>query len=481
MDKKTTIFAKNFIENFMISYLSKICNGDEHLVKELQMSLLYSEKIVPFNNSKAVLSFLNDLDNVDVETEPYIEKILSRFQNYNATVDFLNKMELDFANRTDWINSLVNHCVERVNDLLAYDSKELAVQAKEFISVGPSFLLCLYISYKYPKYFSTTEIQQLVYGFRDDLKNVDTLYDSRGMESKEYAKLEADTIQYFGQKAGCLLLGSLDEDFFNTMPVIKTILDKYNHTTVRDALNDPDQIVQKLKELGYITYENGQVTIPDILFWYFSAYTSYISNQLLEILDKEESHLRTIDENTTKLIKLEAKVKKLTEENARLTSENDVLNKKLHATESSVNEKIDAVVAEKNILINRLQDTIDKLNLSNIKNISSDTEDDDLINIFPNIKSNEYRKELPDLSGKSVLFVGGRLGREKLEEIFSGSNVYHINADDFALLKNKIDVDDVIFFTDVNSHAMLNLVKSKYTNITYLNNSSTSYLKSLKP
>lgn len=479
MDKKTSIFAKNLVDNFLIRYVSKICNGDENMVNEFQKSILYSETIVPLDNSKAVLSALKDPDNVDSQTEVYTTRILSRFQNYNATVDYLNKMELDFANRMDWIKSLVNHCVERVSNLLAYDNKELDDKTAEYIAVGPSFLLCLYISYKYPKYFNNAEIQQLLAGFVDDLKNVDTLYDSKEMESKEYEKLENDTIHYFGQKAGCLLLGSLDENFFNTMPIIKSILDKYNHTTVRDALNDPDQIVQKLKELGYITYENGQVATPDILFWYFSAYTSYISNQLLEILDKEESHLRTIDDNTTKLIKLEAKVKKLTEENTRLTSDNDALNTKLHATESSVNEKIDATVTEKNILINRLQDTIDKLNLSNIKNISSDTEDDDLINIFPNIKSNEYKKELPDLSGKSVLFVGGRLGRVKLEEIFSKSNVYHINSDDFALLKNKIDVDDVIFFTDVNSHAMLNLVKSKYTNIIYLNNSSTSYLKSL--
>lgn len=479
MDKKTAIFAKNLVDNFLISYISKICNRDENMVNEFQKSILYSETIVPLDNSKAVLSALKDPDNVDSQTEVYTTRILSRFQNYNATVDYLNKMELDFANRTGWIKSLVNHCVERVSNLLAYDNKELDDKTAEYIAVGPSFLLCIYISYKYPKYFNNTEIQQIVDGFRDDLKNVDTLYDSKEMESKEYEKLENDTIHYFGQKAGCLLLGSLDEDFFNTMPIIKTILDKYNHTTVRDALNDPGQIVQKLKELGYITYDNGKVTTPDILFWYFSAYTSYISNQLLEILEKEESHLRTIDENTAKLVKLEAKVKKLTEENARLTNENDALNKNLHTTERSVSEKIDATVAEKNILINRLQDTIDKLNVNNIKNISLDTADEDVINIFPNIKLNEYKKELPNLTGKSVLFVGGRLGREKLEELFASSTVYHINSDDFALLKNKIDVDFVIFLTDVNSHAMLNLVKSKYTKIIYLNNSSTSYLKSL--
>lgn len=96
-----------------------------------------------------------------------------------------------------------------------------------------------------------------------------------------------------------------------------------------------------------------------------------------------------------------------------------------------------------------MQETIDKLTLK-IKDFeathSPTSHNDPIDNEITEEITHIEIEHLPSIDNKTVLFVGGRLNKNDLTNIFPQTNVLHVSSEDISLLKNSPKVDMVVFF-----------------------------------
>ena len=481
LHKNVIQFYFSFYKSFFINFCEKIIKNEE-LLSVLKISIFHDESIssYKFVENKTVMGEVIDFisncqNNISPDAEIILQEIYERFshKSIQSIISYLNELLHEVETRQEWLSVIIVLCNERTNNILAAIQNECTVND---ITMKPSYLTILFIAMKYPNYFKTSEISIIMDGAKKDMVHVDDYYDP----SKKRAEFESQVIKTFGHSASSIYLYSDTDQHFESHEIVKILLKENGSENLKTAYENPKGLFFKLKSLKMTSLqEDDTLQIPQRLAWYFMEYCTFLFKELNKIYknhnELHDQHAK--DQHDIKSVN--EQIKKLENKNNELANNLKYTEEKFKELNETFSKNINDSVFNKQVTINRMQDTIDTqvLRISELENLLlKNAIEKEKIYILDESK-NDLEQLIPDISNKTVLFLGGRNSKFELCNMFSKTSVLHYSPDELSSLKHIPKVDEVVFFTDVNSHAMFYYIKPYFDNILYINNSSKSTLK----